>query len=60
MGNVVSDDDGVGRMPGDEFAAPESTSVERATYQEIVTTEPRPQSIDRSTVTGEQAADLVT
>ena len=60
MGNAAAVDDCVDGTPDDEPATPESTSVERATYQEIVTPDTRPQPIDRSTMTDERAVDLVT
>ena len=61
MGNAAAVGDCVDRTPGDsESATPESTSVERATYQEIVTPDTRSQPIGRSTVTDERKVDLVT
>ena len=60
MGNAAAVADCVDGTPGDESATPESTSVERATYQEIVTPDTRSQPIDRSTMTDERMVDLVT
>jgi len=60
MGNAASDADCVDRTPGEESAMPESTSVERASYQEIVTPDTRSQSIGRSTMTDEQTVDSLT
>ena len=60
MGNAAAVGDCVDRTPGDESATPESTSVERAAYQEIATPDTRSLSIGRSALTDERTVDGVT